>query len=160
MISTGTQAPKFSLKCKNADGLNEVSLDDLTNGKNAVLLFFPLAFTSVCTKELCSVSGGLACYEDLNANVVGISVDSPFTLEVFAQQNNIALPLLSDFNKSASRAYGVLDEDFLPGKLGFAGVAKRSAFVVNSDGVVTYAWCSDDPGVLPPFDDIQAALKS
>lgn len=157
-LSTGTPAPKFTLKSKNAEGLDEVSLDSLIDGKQAVLLFFPLAFTSVCQNELCSVSEGISEYASLGANVVGISVDSPFAQEAFAQANNITVPLLSDFNKTVSEAYAVLDTDFLPGKLGFAGVAKRSAFVVSSDGNIAYSWSSDNPGDLPPFDAIKAAL--
>lgn len=157
-LTTGSPAPSFSLKHKHADGLDDISLASLTDGKKAVLLFFPLAFTSVCQDELCTVSGGLSEYASLGANVVGISVDSPFAQEAFAQKFGIEVKLLSDFNKEVSRAYGVLDEDFLPGKLGFAGVAKRSAFVVSEAGEIVYAWSSDDPKQLPSFEEIKAAI--
>lgn len=157
-LSTGTQAPDFTLKSKNADGLADITLSANYGSKATVLLFFPLAFTGVCTDELCSVSGGLADYTGLGAEVYGISVDSPFAQEAFAKSAGITIPLLSDFNKDVSTAYGVLDADFVPGALGFKGVAKRSAFVVNKDGVIAYAWSSDDPKVLPPFDEVKAAL--
>jgi peroxiredoxin len=157
-ISTGTPAPAFTLKSKSADGLSAISLADTAGKKKTVLLFFPLAFTGVCQEELCSVSGGLAEYSDLNAVVYGISVDSPFAQEAFAKSAGISIPLLSDFNKEVAKAYDVLDEDFVPAALGFHGVAKRSAFVVDESGVVTYAWSSDDPKQLPPFDEVKAAL--
>ena len=153
-LSTGTLAPAFTLKTKNADGLVDVSLSASQGEKNVVLLFFPLAFTSVCQDELCSVSGGINAYETLDAVVYGISVDSPFAQEGFAKSAGITIPLLSDFNKDVAAAYDVLYEDLL----GFKGVAKRSAFVVNKDGVITYAWSSDNPKDLPPFDDLKAAL--
>lgn len=151
-----SKAPVFTLKRKTADGLEDVSLEANLGKKKTVLLFFPLAFTSVCQDELCSVSGGLQAYEDLNADVWGISVDSPFAQEAFAEKAAITLPLLSDFNKEVAAAYDVLFEDLL----GLKGVAKRSAFVVNEDGIITYSWSSDNPKDLPPFEDVQAALKS
>jgi len=157
-LATGTKAPDFTLKSKNTDGLSDVALSANFGSKSTVLLFFPLAFTGVCTDELCSVSGGLSDYTDLGAEVYGISVDSPFAQEAFAKSAGITIPLLSDFNKEVSKAYDVLDAEFLPGKLGFAGVSKRSAFVVNKEGVITYAWSSDNPGDLPPFDEVKAAL--
>jgi len=153
-LSVGTTAPDFTLKSKNADGLVDVSLSASKGDKNVVLLFFPLAFTSVCQDELCSVSGGMSDYEGLDAVVYGISVDSPFAQEGFAKAAGITLPLLSDFNKDVATAYDVIYADLL----GFKGVAKRSAFVVNKDGVISYAWSSDDPHDLPPFDELKAAL--
>lgn len=157
-ISTGSTAPAFTLKSKTADGLKEISLADTAGSKKTLLLFFPLAFTGTCEEELCSVSGGLAEYSDLNAVVYGISIDSPFAQEAFAKSAGITIPLLSDFNKEVSAAYDVLDNDFVPAALGFKGVAKRSAFIVDEAGVVTYAWSSDVPSVLPPFDEIKKAL--
>jgi len=154
-LASGTQAPDFTLKCKTADGLEEVTLSDNFGKKSTVLLFFPLAFTSVCTDELCGIRDSLKDYEDLDAQVYGISVDSPFTQEVFAQKQNFNFPLLSDFNKEASSAYDVLFEDLI----GLKGVSKRSAFVINPDGVITYSTSSDDPAVLPDFDAIKVALK-
>tara|TARA_B110000438_G_scaffold303734_1_gene366845 strand:+ start:1711 stop:2196 length:486 start_codon:yes stop_codon:yes gene_type:complete len=157
-ISTGTTAPAFTLKSKTADGLNEISLADSAGKQKTLLLFFPLAFTGTCEEELCTVSGGLSDYTGLNAVVYGISVDSPFAQEAFAKSAGITIPLLSDFNKEVSTAYGILDADFVPGALSFKGVAKRSAFIVDESGTVTYAWSSDVPSVLPPFDEIKAAL--
>lgn len=154
-LNTGIKAPDFSLKRKTAEGLEDVNLSANFGEKQTVLLFFPLAFTSVCQDELCSVSAGLETYQNLDAEVYAISVDSPFAQEAFSKANNITVPLLSDFNKEVSAAYDVLYEDLL----GLRGVAKRSAFVVNKDGEIAYSWSSDDPHDLPDFDAIQAALK-
>ncbi len=155
-LSTGTKAPDFTLKSKNADGLADVKLSDNFGKKKTVLLFFPLAFTSVCQDELCSVSAGLDAYEGLNAAVYAISVDSPFAQEAFAKANGLKLPLLSDFNKEVSKAYDVLFEDLI----GLKGVAKRSAFVIDEAGKIIYAESSDDPKVLPDFDAIKSALSA
>jgi peroxiredoxin len=153
-IPVNTQAPEFTLKQKTADGLQDVSLSDNFGKKKTVLLFFPAAFTSVCQDELCSVSGGLEDYQNLDAVVWGISVDLPFSQEVFKRSAGINFPILSDFNKEVSSAYGVLYEDFI----GFKGVSKRSAFVIDTDGTVVFSFSSDDPKQLPPFDQIKAAL--
>lgn len=154
-LQKDTQAPAFTLKQKTADGLKDVSLSDNAGQKKTVLLFFPLAFTGVCTDELCSVSAGLDQYDSANAAVWGISIDSPFAQEAFAKQAGIKIPLLSDFNKEVAKAYDVLYEDFI----GLKGVAKRSAFVVDESGRITFSWSSDDPKQLPPFDEIQTVLK-
>ena len=154
-LEVGTKAPDFTLKTKNAEGLQEITLSDNFGKGKTVLLFFPLAFTSVCIEELCSVRDSLEDYNDLGATVYGISVDSPFTQEVFAKQNNLNFTLLSDFNKTASSAYGVLFEDLI----GLKGVSKRSAFVIDSDGVIQFSSSSDDPTVLPDFEAIKAALN-
>jgi peroxiredoxin len=151
-LQVGDKAPDFTLK--NTD-LEDVSLDSY-RGKNVVLLFVPLAFTGVCTEELCEVSSGLNAYGELGAEVLGISVDSPFSLQAWAAKEGISLTLLSDFNKEVSAAYGAQYEDLL----GFKGVAKRSAFVVDGDGVVRYASISDDPKVLPDFQAVKACLQS
>jgi glutaredoxin-dependent peroxiredoxin len=153
-LPTGTKAPEFTLKTKTAEGLEDVSLADNFGKRKTVLLFFPLAFTSVCMKEMCSVSDGIQKYKDLNAAVYGISVDSPFTQEKMAAEDNLQFPLLSDFNKEVATAYDVLFEDLL----GLKGVAKRSAFVIGEDGTILYAESSDDPKQLPDFDAIQKAL--
>ena len=155
-LTTGTKAPNFTLKTKNDEGLHDVTLSDNFGQKKTVLLFFPLAFTSVCVQEMCSVSAGLAAYTNLNATVYGISVDSPFALEQMAKADNLQFPLLSDFNKEVSAAYEVLFADLL----GFKGVAKRSAFVVDENGTIIYSESSDDPKQLPDFDAIKAALKA
>ena len=153
-LEIGSKAPDFSLKSKTADGLVDVKLSDHIGQSSVVLLFFPFAFTGVCTEEACSVRDDLSSYESLNAKVFGISVDSPFAQEVMSNQENLNFPLLSDFNKSVSSDYGVLYEEFI----GYNGVSKRSAFVVSAEGTVSYAWSSDDPKQLPDFDSIKAAI--
>ena len=155
-LPTNSSAPDFTLKTKNAEGLHDVRLSDNYGKQKTVLLFFPLAFTSVCMEEMCSVSSGIQDYADLNAAVYGISVDSPFALEKMAEVDALKFPLLSDFNKEVAEAYDVLYPDLL----GFKGVAKRSAFVVDENGTIIYAESSDDPKQLPDFDAIKAALKS
>jgi len=148
----GETAPAFTLK--NTD-LEEVSLADFS-GRKVVLLFVPLAFSGPCTQELCDISAGINAYDDLGAQVLGISVDSPFSLKAWVEKEGITIPLLSDFNKEVSAAYGAQFEDLL----GFKGVAKRSAFVVDGAGVVRYASVSDDPKQLPDFEAIKACLQS
>ena len=153
-LATGTKAPDFTLKTKNAEGLQDVTLSDNFGKKKTVLLFFPLAITSVCMQEMCDVSAGIAAYNDLNATVYGISIDSPFAQEQMAKVDNLQFPLLSDFNKEVSEAYDVLYADLL----GFKGVSKRSAFVIDETGVILYSESSEDPHDLPNFDAIKAAL--
>lgn len=153
-ITVGDRAPDFTLKSKSGDDMKDISLSDYEGQKNVVILFFPLAYTGVCTDEMCLVSGGLADYDALDAQVLGISVDSPFAQEAWAEKNDIAFPLLSDFNKEVSAAYGAQFEELL----GFRGVAKRSAFVIDKTGTVRFASVSDDPTVLPDFDAIKARL--
>ena len=155
-ITVGDQAPDFTLKLKSGDDLKEISLTDYKGRKNVVILFFPLAYTDVCTDEMCSVSGGLTDYDALDAQVLGISVDSPFAQAAWAKENSIAIPLLSDFNKEVSAAYGAQFEELI----GLRGVAKRSAFVIDKTGTVRFASVSDDPTVLPDFDAIKARLKA
>lgn len=154
-LAVGADAPDFTLKTKTADGLVDVCLSANFGAKKTVLLFFPLAFTRVCQEEMCSMSGQLDEYASLEAAVYGISVDSPFAQEGWAQANNISVTLLSDFNKEVAADYDVLYEDLL----GFKGVAKRAAFVIGTDGKVAYAWSSEDPHNLPPFDEIKAVLS-
>ncbi len=153
-LATGSKAPDFTLKTKNAEGLQDVTLSDNFGKKKTVLLFFPLAFTSVCMQEMCDVSAGIAAYNDLNATVYGISIDSPFAQEQMAKVDKLQFPLLSDFNKEVSEAYDVLYADLL----GFKGVSKRSAFVIDETGVILYSESSEDPHDLPNFDAIKAAL--
>lgn len=152
IISKGDQAPSFTLRTTDK---SEVSLADF-EGQNVVLLFFPLAFTGVCTAELCDVRDNMKKYESLNAVVLGISVDSLFTLEKFKQAENYNFALLSDFNKDVSRAYGALYEDFV---LGMKGVSKRSAFVIDGSGVIRYAEILEDAGQQPNFAAIMDTLK-
>jgi peroxiredoxin len=155
-LTTGTQAPDFTLKTKTADGLEDVTLSANFGKKKTVLLFFPLAFTSVCMDEMCSVNSGLDTYTKLNAAVYGISVDSPFALEKMAEVDKLGFPLLSDFNKDVSAAYDVLYADLI----GFKGVSKRSAFVIDENGTILYAESSDDPKELPNFEAIQSVLQA
>jgi peroxiredoxin len=157
-VEIGQPAPSFTLKSKKAEGVVNVSLEDY-KGKNVVLLFIPLAFTGVCTDELCSVSQGIDAYENLNAEVLGVSVDSPFAQEAWAKQAGITIPLLSDFNKAAAAAYGALYDTFVPGALDMNGVAKRSAFVIDKDGVVRYAEVLENAGNVPNFDAIKGVLS-
>ncbi len=153
-LETGSTAPNFTLKHKNADGLQEIALSNNYGGEKTVLLFFPLAFSSVCSDEMCAVSSSIEEYVELDAAVYGISVDSPYALEKMAEHNHLKFPLLSDFNKEVSAAYDVLYADFI----GLKGVAKRSAFVVNETGTIIYAESSDDPKILPNFTAIKQAL--
>lgn len=152
-ISIGQTAPDFTLH--NTEK-NKVSLADFRN-KHVLILFFPLAFTGVCTNELCSMRDSLAEYNNLNAEVLGISVDSLFTLDRFKKENNLNFTLLSDFNKEAATAYGCLYDSFV---FDMHGVAKRSAFVIDGEGIVRYAEVLESAGDLPNFEAIQACLKS
>lgn len=151
-IEPGQKAPDFSLY--NSEK-NKVTLTDY-RGKNIVLLFFPFAFTSVCTKELCSVRDNIRDYEKLNAEVFGISVDSHYTLARYKQDQNLNFPLLSDFNKEVSSAYGSLYEKF---GLEMKGVSKRSAFVIDKDGIVRYTEVLENASETPNFNKIQETLS-
>lgn len=150
-IKTGQAAPEFKLYNTEKEA---VTLSD-QKGKNVVLLFFPAAFTSVCTKELCQFRDNLSRYNNMNAQVYGISVDMPFTLGEFKKQQNLNFPLLSDFNKEASTAYGSIYQDWI---LGMKGVSKRSAFVIDKEGVVQHAEVLEDAGKEPDYALIDAAL--
>ncbi|MEM8524924.1 MAG: peroxiredoxin [Bacteroidota bacterium] len=151
-ITVGDQAPDFTL---TSDAKEEISLSDYA-GKNVVVLFFPLAFTGVCTTELCTMRDDLSTYGDLNAQILAISVDSPFTLEQFKNAQNYNFPLLSDFNKEASEAYGSLYKEFA---FGMKGVSKRSAFVVDKEGIIRYAEVLENAGEEPNYEDIKATLS-
>jgi peroxiredoxin len=133
----------------------DVRLSDHLGKRNVVLLFFPLAFTGVCTKEMCDVSAGLNAYKALNAEVIGISVDSPFAQEAWAQKEHITITLASDLNKTTAKAYGVLLDDLL----GFGSTSARAAFVIDKNGVVQYAEQTPTPKDLPNFDAIKATLE-
>ncbi len=152
-VNTGEKAPTFKLR---ASDTSEVSLEDY-RGKNVVLLFFPLAFTGVCTKELCSMRDDIGTYEGLDAQILAVSVDSPFTLAEFKKQQDYNFPLLSDFNRSVSRAYGSLYEDFV---LDLKGVSKRSAFVIDKEGTVRYAEVLESAGDLPNFSAVKETLSA
>ncbi len=153
-IAIGTKAPDFTLKTKTADGLKDVRLSDNFGKKETVLLFFPLAFTGVCTQEMCDVSAGLGDYAGLNAEVYGISVDSPFAQEAWAKQSKITVTLLSDLNKATAAAYGVV----FPGLAGIGDTSARAAFVIGKDGVVKYAEQTATPKDLPNLAAVKAAV--
>lgn len=149
-LEIGTKVPVFTLKSKKADGLVDVTLP--AAGKTTVILFFPLAFTSVCTDELCSVTQGLASFG--GAEVIGISVDSPFAQEAWAKANNIGITLVSDLNKEATNAYGVL----FKGLAGIGDSSARAAFVVDAAGQIVYSEQTATPKDLPNFDAIKAKI--
>jgi peroxiredoxin len=159
-LSIGTKAPDFALSCKTPDGVKLVKLRDNFGKKNTLLLFFPMAFTGVCTTEMCETTEGLDSYSELNAEVYGISGDSPFSLEVWAQKEGIKVTLLSDYDHTVTKSYGVAYDHFAPDRgLPMGGVPKRSAFIIDREGVVQYAESSDNPKQLPNFDAIQAKLN-
>jgi len=155
-LSTGSKAPDFSLKTKRGGDPEVVKLSENFGKKKTVLLFFPLAFTGVCTKEFCDFSAGLSAYEKMDAAVYGISVDSPFAQEAWADKEKIKIPLLSDLNKEVSKAYGTL----LPDLIGLGSVSARAAFVIDKGGVIRYAEQTPTPLELPDFKKIQAALAN
>ena len=150
-ITVGQAAPDFKLF--NTEK-KEISLSDY-KGKNLVILFFPLAFTGVCTAELCNIRDNYNVYTSLNAEVVGVSIDSLFSLERFKKEQSYNFDLLSDFNKETARTYGAIYEDWI---LGMKGVAKRAAFVIDENGVVTYAEVLESAGDLPDFGKIEQAV--
>ena len=151
-LSTGQQAPNFSLY--NSEK-KLVSLEDL-RGQNVLLLFFPLAFSSVCTAELCSVSEDISKYSNLKAEVIGISVDSLYVLNEFQKTQHINFKLLSDFNKNVSMEYDCLHETF---SYGMKGVSKRAAFVIDKNGKIVYIEVLDNPGLQPNFSAIKEVLN-
>ncbi|MDE1171690.1 MAG: redoxin domain-containing protein [Verrucomicrobium sp.] len=153
-LPVGSKAPDFVLKTKTAEGLVDVRLSDFAGKQNVVLVFFPLAFTSVCTQELCDLSSGLASYKDVNAQVLGISVDSPFTQEIFAQKEKIAFPLLSDLNKETAKAYDVVFRNLA----GIGDTSARAAFVVDKEGTIAYSEQTPTPKDLPNFAAVKETL--
>lgn len=158
-IQVGQKAPDFTLVTKTADGPELVKLSDIVGKSNIVLLFVPMAFTSVCTDELCDISKGLSEYSDLDAKVYGISGDSPFAQEIWAQKEGIDFPLLSDYEHEVAKAYGIAYEQFLPdANLIMGGVAKRSAFLIDKEGIVKFADVKEHPKDLPDFAALKSAL--
>ncbi len=153
-LSVGTKAPDFSLKSKQASGLVDVKLSNNLGKKNTLLLFFPAAFTSVCTQEMCDISGGLNAYAGLNAEVIGISVDTPFSQEAWAQKENIKITLASDLNKEVTKKYDVL----FPNLAGVGDTAARAAFVVDRTGVIQYSEQTPTPKDLPNFNKVKETL--
>jgi len=153
-ISVGTKAPDFTLKSKQATGLVDVKLSDNFGKKNTVLLFFPAAFTSVCTTEMCDITAGLSGYSGLNANIIGISVDTPFAQEAWAKKENIGLTLASDLNKEVIKKYDVV----FPMLAGIGDTAARAAFVIDKNGVVQYSEQTPTPKDLPNFEKVKETL--
>ncbi len=154
-LAVGAKAPDFTLKTKTAEGLKDIKLSDNFGKKNTVILFFPLAFTGVCTQEMCDVSAGIGAYSKLNAQVYGISVDSPFSQEAWAQKEKITVPLLSDLNRETTKAYGVL----FPMLAGVGDTSARAAFVIDKKGVIQYSEQTPTPKDLPNFNAVKAALE-
>jgi peroxiredoxin len=150
-LEVGKQAPDFTLK---SNKMQDVKLSEL-RGSKVLLLFVPLAFTGVCTKELCGMRDALKEYEGLECKVFGLSTDSPFALDAWAKEQGYQFPLLSDYNRETAREYGALYEDLM----GFKGVCKRSAFVIDRQGIVRYAEVLADARNLPNFEAIKDCLR-
>lgn len=153
MIKIGDKAPDFTLRGSDK---SQVSLKDFS-GKNVVLLFYPAAFTGVCTKELCMMRDGLAEYVRLDAQILAISVDSLFTLAQWKMDQGFNFPMLSDFNKTVSKKYDVLYKEFV---FEMKGVSKRSAFVIDKTGIVRYAEVLENAGEMPNFEAVKNTLES
>ena len=151
-LQVGDQAPDFKLFSSE---LKEVSLADY-KGKKLVIQFFPMAFTGVCTTQLCTMRDSFGYYAGMNAEVVGISVDSPFTLAKFKEDQAYQFPLLSDFNKETSKAYGAFYEDFV---FNLKGVSKRAAFVIDEQGTIIHTEVLEDAGNMPDFAAIKTAIE-
>ena len=152
MITVGSPAPVFQLPAKPGD---MVDVGALFGKEKVVLLFFPLAFSSVCTAEMCHFRDSWAQWESVGAKVFAISIDSPFVVNKFREAERIPFPVLSDFNKTVAPTYGALHADLM----GLKGVTKRAAFVVGRDGKVAYAWVSENPGVQVDFDAVREAVR-
>ncbi len=154
-LEIGTKAPEFTLKSLSADGPVDVSLSENFGKQATVILFFPLAFTGVCTREMCDVSSGLQKFADLKADVLGISVDSPFAQDAWAKKEGITIRLLSDLNKMVTKAYDVV----FPNLAGIGDTSARAAFVVDQAGMIVYSEQTPTPKDLPDFAKIEAALR-
>lgn len=154
-LALGQKAPDFTLKTKRGDAIEDVKWSDNLGKRNTVLLFFPLAFTGVCTQEMCDISSGLKAYETLNADVIGISVDSPFAQEAWAQKEKISIKLASDLNKTVIKSYDVV----FPNLAGIGDTAARAAFVIDKQGVIQYSEQTPTPKDLPDFGKIKVALE-
>ena len=159
MLNVGDKAPDFKLTTLSADGPAFVTLSENAGNSNTLLLFFPMAFTGVCTQEFCDLTANINDYTSLNATVIGISGDNPFAQGAWAEKEGIKVTLAADYEHEVANAYGIAYDSFLPDmKLEMGGVPKRSAFIVDKEGTIQYAESSDDPGKLPDFDAIKAKL--
>jgi peroxiredoxin len=154
-IPVGSKAPDFSLKSMQPAGLVDVKLSNNFGKQNTVLVFFPAAFTGVCTEEMCDITAGLKSYAGLNADVVGISVDTPFAQEAWAKKEKIGITLASDLNKEVIRKYDVV----FPMLAGAGDTAARAAFVIDKSGVVRYSEQTPTPKELPNFSKVKAVLE-
>ena len=152
-LAKGDVAPRFALPAAPGE---IVDVGARIGERPIVLLFFPLAFSSVCTAELCAVRDDWSAWSHLGADVFGISIDSPFVTRRFRDELGLPFPLLSDFNHDVGAAYGVLYEDYF----GLRGVAKRSAFVIGHDGRIAWAWVSERDDVLPDFEEVRQAARA
>ena len=152
-LTVGEKAPDFTLVNMN---MKQVSLKDF-RGKKVVLAFFPGAFTGTCTQEMCTLRDSIAKMEDLDAQILGISVNDPFSNKAFHEENALNFPLLSDYTREVVRRYGVYHEDFA-GLKGYT-TAKRSVFILDEDGVIRYKWVTEDPSIEPPYDELEKELK-
>jgi len=152
-LQVGDLAPDFKLYSSD---LSEVSLSGF-RGKKVVIHFFPMAFTGTCTTQLCTMRDNFSYYEGINAQIIGISVDSPFSLAKFKEVQNYQFPLLSDFNKEVSKAFGAFYEEFV---FGLKGVSKRAAFVIDEAGKIIYAEVLEDAHELPDFEAINNVLSA
>src|SRR3982751_944308 len=158
-LAITTKAPDFTLSTKVPAGTKQIRLSDNFESKNTLLLFFPMAFTKVCTAEMCEVSAGMNAYIGLNAAVYGISGDNPFAQEAWAQKEQISVPLLSDYEHHVARAYDVAYDSFLPQiNLPMGGVPKRAVFVIDRDGKIQHAESLEDARELPNFEKLKARL--
>jgi peroxiredoxin len=152
-VDVGQKAPDFTLLDTD---FKPRSLKEFIGSKNVVLVFFPAAFSSVCTKELCTFRDSMSKFNKLNANVIGISVDTPFAQKAFAEHNKLTFTLLSDFNKDVIKLYDVVLQDLR----GLKGLAKRAVFIIDKDGIIRYKWVSDNPGVEPNYNEIEKQLET
>ncbi len=155
-VNEGDAAPDFKLKNQDAE---DISLSDY-KGENIVLLFFPFAFSSVCTIEMRKMQEEFNNNLDIDAQVIGISVDSPYTLKEFRRSNQLNFPLLSDFNKEVSRKYDSLYEKYFPEKYNYNGVSKRSAFVIGKNGKIKYKEICPTPGDQPDYDKMKKVIRN
>jgi glutaredoxin-dependent peroxiredoxin len=155
-LKVGDAAPDFSLRDTNG---NLVTLSSYKGKRNVVLLFFPAVGTGVCEKELCSTRDSMKDYEDLDAQVLAISVDGPFSQKLWVDRHKFNFPLLSDFNKEVSQKYGAFYDLWLPGVWDLKGISKRSAFVVDKNGIVQYAEVLENPGNEPDYNAVKDTLK-
>jgi glutaredoxin-dependent peroxiredoxin len=151
-LNIGTPAPDFELVLKPGEA--PLRLSDYLGERKVVLLFFPLAFSGTCTAEMCAVAENYAAWTDLNAEVIGISIDSPYVNQRFTEEVGATFPIVSDFNKETSLEYDAL----LPEVGGLKGVTDRVAYVIGLDGLISYAWKGEHPGVMPPMDEIMEAV--